>query len=71
MIGTVTAQSLGKALLSTILSVSRQGILYIPLILILNNLFGFDGFIYAQPITDIIMMMLSLFLITNMLKKEQ
>lgn len=70
MIATVTAQSLGKAMLSTILSVSRQGILYIPLLIVLNKSFGFNGFIYAQPITDVIMIGISLFLISNMLNKE-
>ena len=70
MIATVTSQSLGKAVLSTILSISRQGLLYIPLIILLNKFFGFNGFIYAQPITDVIMITLSLFLISNMLSKE-
>lgn len=70
MIATVTAQSLGKAILSMFLSISRQGILYIPLIITLNKLFGFEGFIYAQPVTDVIMFVLALFLINNMLKKE-
>lgn len=52
MISTISAQSMGKVVVAFILSISRQGILYMPLLVILNKLFGFSGFIYAQPITE-------------------
>lgn len=71
MIATSTAQSMGKAIPAIILSISRQGLLYIPLLLILNATLGFYGFIYAQPITDIIMRVLLGIYITIILKKEQ
>lgn len=45
-------QSTGYALPATILSVLRQGLLLIPLLYILNMLFGFDGVIYGQTLTD-------------------
>lgn len=70
MIATATAQSMGKAIPAMILSISRQGILYIPLLLILNATLGFNGFIYAQPITDIIMRVLSSIYIASILKNE-
>lgn len=71
MIATSAAQSMGKAVPAMILSISRQGILYIPLLLILNAILGFNGFIYAQPITDITMRVLSSIYITIILKQEQ
>ncbi len=71
MIGTISAQALGKAVISTILSISRQGILYMPLLIILNSAFGFNGLIYAQPLTDIIMAIFSLSLIWSTLSKEE
>lgn len=70
MIATTTAQSMGKAKAAMILSISRQGILYIPLLLILNLILGFNGFIYAQPITDITMRISSSIYIGNIIKKE-
>ena len=71
MISTSSAQSMGKAMPALILSISRQGILYIPLLIILNATFGFNGFMYAQPITDATMRVLSSIYIAFILKKEQ
>lgn len=45
-------QSMGKALPAGILSISRQGLLLIPAILILPNFIGLEGVILAQPIAD-------------------
>lgn len=47
-----TLQGMGKALPSLILTVCRQGLLFIPLVLILNMLGGLNGVIYAQPAAD-------------------
>jgi putative MATE family efflux protein len=49
-----TFQALGKPLQSTIINLGRQFLVYLPLLFILNRLFGFTGFIYTQPIADII-----------------
>jgi len=50
----VTFQATGKALKAMTISLGRQCLLYIPLLFTLNHFFGFDGFIYAQPIADIL-----------------
>ena len=47
-------QALGKALPSMILSISRQGLIFIPVVVIANNLIGLNGIIWAQPISDIL-----------------
>lgn len=54
MIGSMMLQNLGKSLKATILAVSRQGIVFIPLILILPRLFGLTGALIAQPLSDLI-----------------
>lgn len=69
MIATTSAQSMGKVMVAFILSISRQGILYMPLLIILNKVFGFEGFIYAQPITDSIMLVFSSFLLFRIMKE--
>lgn len=45
-------QAVGAATPSLILSVTRQGLIYIPLLFILNNIAGLHGLVYAQPIAD-------------------
>ena len=50
----ITFQSTGKALSAMIVSLGRQCLIYLPALFILNNLFGFDGFIWAQPSADIL-----------------
>ena len=47
-----TIQGMGKAFPSLILTICRQGLIFIPLIFILNIIFGLDGVIYAQPAAD-------------------
>jgi putative MATE family efflux protein len=49
-----TYQALGKPLLTTIVTMGRQFLFYIPLLLILNRLWQFNGYIYSQPIADIL-----------------
>ena len=70
MISTTSAQSMGKVVVAFILSISRQGLLYMPLLIILNKVFGFSGFIYAQPITDMIMLTFSSILLFKVMPKE-
>ncbi len=45
-------QALGKALPAAILSFSRQGLLLIPMIIILPRFWGLNGVILAQPAAD-------------------
>jgi multidrug efflux pump len=58
----VSFQALGKGKPALILALSRQGLFYIPLLFTLNRLFGFSGFIYAQPISNILTFILAVIL---------
>jgi Na+-driven multidrug efflux pump len=55
----VLYQAIGKGLEALILSVSRQGLFFIPLILILPDLWGASGVISAQAIADLLTLLLS------------
>ncbi len=69
-----TFQAMGKAAQSLALAVSRQGFIFLPLILILNKIMGLFGIIYAQPIADgiAVLIALAMFLAVNKnLKKLQ
>lgn len=52
-------QAMGKAMPSLILSLTRQGFVFIPLLFILNAVSGLTGIVYAQPIADIIAVLIS------------
>lgn len=65
----VTFQATGKALKALVVSLGRQCIIYLPLLFTLNSLFGFDGFIYAQPIADILTTMVAVLLSLSFVKE--
>ena len=64
-----TIQGMGKALPSLILTICRQGLVFIPSVFILNKCFGLDGVIYAQPFADYLSIVLSVFLCLGLFKK--
>jgi putative MATE family efflux protein len=45
-------QAVGKPLESTVLSLSRQILLYLPLLLLLPRFFGLNGVFFAMPVAD-------------------
>jgi Na+-driven multidrug efflux pump len=50
----VTFQALGKPFYAAVVNLGRQFLVYLPLLFLLNSFFGFSGFIYTQPISDIV-----------------
>lgn len=53
-------QAIGKAKEAGILSISRQGFMLIPLIIILPKLFGLSGIILAQPVADFLTLIITI-----------
>ena len=49
---------LGKAKECNIISLSRQGLFYFPAILIMSAAFGLEGIIWAQPVCDLLSLVL-------------
>ena len=45
---------MGKAVEGCFLGACRQGICFVPVILLLPGIFGLDGILYAQPIADVL-----------------
>ena len=62
-------QALDDPLPSTILSVCRQGLLFIPLLYLLDALLGLTGVIYTQTAADYLSIVISLFLLRRSMKK--
>ena len=64
-------QAIGKALISMVLSMMRQVILLIPLLLILPHFLGLNGIWYASPVSDIIASILTAILLVRELRKME
>jgi putative MATE family efflux protein len=78
IIGSLYFQAIGKPKISLLLTMTRQMLILIPMILILPNFFGLKGILYSAPISDFISFSITLsFLlieirrINYILKKEQ
>lgn len=62
-------QAGGAATESLIVSISRQGLIYIPAMFCLGAIFHETGLIWAQPVADILSLVLAFFLYTRKSKK--
>ena len=62
-------QAIGEASTAMLLSLSRQVIMLIPLIIILPKLFGLQGVWVSTPIADVLAFLLTLFFIIKIFKK--
>ncbi|MCI2057486.1 MAG: MATE family efflux transporter [Oscillibacter sp.] len=63
---TITYQTIGSAKMGLFLSLIRQGIFYVPFILILPKLLGVTGIYFSQPAADALTIIICLFLIKPM-----
>ena len=63
---TITFQTIGESRYGLFLSVIRQGLFYVPFILILPKLFGATGIYFSQPAADILTILVCLFSIKPM-----
>ena len=55
-------QARGAATESLIVNISRQGLIYIPSMFILGAIFHETGLIWAQPVADVLSLLLALVL---------
>lgn len=51
--------ALGKGKQSLLLSVCRQGLVFVPVLIVANKLLGVDGVIWAQPLSDLFSVLFS------------
>ena len=60
---------MGKATEGCILGACRQGICFVPVILILPGLLGLNGILYAQPIADVLSAVVTVFMAVHLHKE--
>jgi Na+-driven multidrug efflux pump len=61
-------QAMEKAIPATLLSICRQGFIFIPALYILDMIFGLTGINYTQTFSDYVSIIISLFLLKNSFK---
>lgn len=61
--------ALGKGTAGFFLGACRQGIYFVPIILLLPAIWGMSGILYAQPIADIISAIITVFMAFNLHRK--
>ena len=69
LVSTCVCQSVGNALGAFILSISRQGVLYVIALAILSHAFGYTGVLISQACADVATAVLAGCIIFRLLKK--
>lgn len=67
---TIIFQSMGKALASFLLSISRQGMVFVLVLFIAHHLLGYQGILISQALSDLITAILAFYLYKTVLKKS-
>ena len=62
-------QAMGAATASLIINLSRQGMIFIPSLFILKAVLGLTGLVWAQPVADILSILLATVLYIKKKKK--
>ena len=62
-------QAMGAATASLVINLSRQGIIFIPVLFILKAVLGLTGLVWAQPVADILSILLAAVLYVSTYKK--
>ncbi len=71
MVGSTYFQAVGKALPATVLSMSRQLLFFIPIVLVLPLFFGLSGIWVTFPIADVLAIIITLVWIIKELRSLQ
>lgn len=58
--------AIGKSLVGSVLSLSRQGIFFFPLIFLLPRFFGLTGVIWVQPMADLFTTLITIIFVIKM-----
>jgi putative MATE family efflux protein len=63
-------QAAGRGLPSLLLSILREVLLFIPLLLIFSGFFGLDGVWFSRPVSDLLAFLFTFYLISRELNKH-
>ena len=66
-----TLQAMGAATPALLASIFRQGIIFIPAVFIMKSIMGVDGLIWAQPVADVLSLVIVIFMLIIKIKKSE
>ena len=66
---TNTLQAMGAATPSFIINLSRQGLLFIPTLFLLESILGLNGLLWAQPVVDVLSLVMAIVLYIPIYRK--
>lgn len=64
-----TLQAVGAAVPALLASIFRQGIIFIPALFIMKLLIGADGLIWAQPVADVLSLVIVIFMLSVKIRR--
>lgn len=64
-----TLQAIGAATPALLASVFRQGIIFIPVMFLLQSVIGMEGLIWAQPVADVLSLIIVFLMLISKIKK--
>jgi len=70
LIGAAYFQAIGKAMPALLLTLSRQGLFFIPLLYILTPIYGVVGVWISFPIADVLSTLVTVFFLNKAIRKE-
>lgn len=69
VMGNMMLQTMGRVVSATVLAIARNGLSFIPAVLVLPFIFGLDGVLLAQPVADIIALIMAIPVTVKVLKE--
>jgi len=63
----IFTQSMGRAVRSMIMSVSRQIVCFIPVMFIMTSIYGLDGMLYSGPVADTLSFLITIAFVIAMM----
>lgn len=64
-----TLQAMGAAAPALLASLFRQAVIFIPVVFLMKSLLGMDGLIWAQPVADVLSIVIILAMVMSKIKK--
>lgn len=70
LVSTCVCQSVGSALGAFILSISRQGVVYVLALVVMSNVVGYNGILVSQACSDVITAVIAISIIFKIINKK-
>ena len=70
-LATTFFQATKRPTVSLTLSLTRDGLIYLPILYLFDSMWGFDGFLAARPVSTLLSVVLSLVLLVRLFKAKE